>query len=76
MFIHSVIVNLLPFLFVSYGEVLVIVFVIYDMNERIGLTLMLVLMCSFNTIIVVLAATVAFFIVRYNQRKEKENYDN
>ena len=60
----------------SYGEVLVIVFVVYDVNEKIGLTLMLVLMCGFNTIIITLAAVVAVFVIRYNRRKEEENYDN
>lgn len=76
LFVHSVVVNLIPFLFVSYGEVLVIVFVIYDVNEKIGVTLMLVLMCSCNTVVIALAALVAFFVIRYNRRKEEENYDN
>ena len=67
---------MIPFTFISYGEVLVIVFVIYDVNEKIGLTLMLILMCSFNTIIVVLAVILAFFVICYNRKKDRENYDN
>lgn len=76
LFVHSIVVNLVPFAFVSYGEVLVIVFVIYDVNEKIGVTLMLVLMCCCNTAIIALAVAVALSVIRHNRKKEAENYDN